>query len=352
MRYLKFIAAFGVWVFLSYALPVWAKTLLVPGQFKTVSAALQAATDTDEVLIAPGVYTENLVLKKGVILRSQGSDEERKNFIAASRTIIQSPGVENQLVLGAEGAVLDGFTLKDTDSQFDPRKKRYGILIDGVTMSVSNCIIASLPYSGLGIKGPTPGGIITIKNNRIYKNSGDGISCEEESNVQIEACDIYLNELSGVHNSTQSQINIKHNKIHQNGVDGIMNSGFAKPLISENEIYKNGLNGIGLQKFSQGRVVSNKIWGNKQAGIGLRMKAECTILNNTIYENLIGIGLMDIKEAVIESNKISANHMVGIGLMRCQGGKVIVRKNDLRGNRIFPISPNLACELTEEDNKK
>ncbi len=352
MKYKKLLISAWVWGFILIGLStVWAESLEVPQQFKTISLALAAATAGDEVLVSPGTYHENLMLKKGVILRSRGNDEERKNFINASRTIIQSPGDGDQIVLGTDDAVLDGFTLNDRQSQFNPRKKRYGVYINKSTMTLTNCIIASLPYSGVGIIGATPE-INIIKNNRIYKNMGNGITCEQGAKAQIEFCQIYLNEQSGIHNSTNVKVIIKHNTIRQNGIDGIMNSDRAEPVITENEIAGNGLNGVGLQRMSKGRVESNKIWGNKQAGIGIRMGAECVILNNTIMENLIGIGLMDIKQAVIEANKITGNYMVGIGLVRCRGGKVVIRKNDLRGNRLFPVSPNLACELIEEDNLK
>jgi parallel beta-helix repeat protein len=352
MKRQKVIAAFWVWALVLTELsPVWAKVLEVPGQFKSITAALETATPGDEIIVAPGTYEENLVLKKGVVLRSQGSQEERSNFASASRTIIQSPGVEQQIVLGADDAVLDGFTLK-SKNQTDRKKERYGVLIDGTATTIKNCIIAFLPYTGIEIKGSTKNTKIIIKNNKIYENRGDGISCEEMAEVHIDACEIYLNGGSGVHNASQAPVTIKHNIIRENDVDGVMNSGRAKPFILENEIYQNGLNGVGLQLMSKGRVVSNKIKGNQQAGIGLRMKAECIILNNTISENTIGIGLLDIKQAIIESNTITGNYMVGIGMIRCQGGEVILRKNDLRGNRMFPISPNLACELTDEDNQK
>ncbi len=300
LQHKKHIISYWASVFVLMGLStVWAGNLEVPRQFKTISLALETAIAGDEVLVAPGTYHENLVLKKGVILRSIGSDEERTNFSSASRTIIQSPGVTEQIVLGADDAVLDGFTIADTESQFNPRKKRYAVYIKEAAMTISNCVITAIPYTAVGITGAASDKYNIIKNNRIYKNGGDGINCEDGARAKIEFCKIYQNEQSGVHNSKNVKTVIKHNIISQNGIDGIMNSGFAEPVIMENEIYENGLNGIGLQRMSKGRVVSNNIWGNKQAGIGIRMGAECVILNNTIWENLIGIGLMDIKAAVI-----------------------------------------------------
>jgi parallel beta-helix repeat protein len=332
------------------ASPVRARALNVPEQFPSINSAIAAAKNKDEIIVAPGIYTENLVLRAGVILRSRGSTEERSNFFSAAQTIIQAARAENQIVLGAKGAVLDGFSLKDIAVREDSRKEHYGIFINGTSMTITNCIIASLSYHGIGIKGPTPSGASLLKNNRIYDNRVNGVICDKEAVVQIEACEIYLNGKSGIHNANQAQVIIKNNIIRENDVDGIMNTDEADAFISNNMIYQNGLNGIGFQQSSRGKVEQNQITGNRQAGIGLRMKAKGIILNNTISDNLIGVGLMEIEQVTIESNKINNNNMVGIGLVNCKGGKVILRKNDLRGNRIRPISPNLACELIEEDN--
>ncbi len=328
----------------------WGKALEVPREFKTISGALEAASYGDEIIVAPGTYKENLILKKGIILRSKGSNDERAGFISASHTIIEAAKVEKQIILGAEGAVLDGFTIKEMQERFELREKNYGVLVNGTAMTIINCLIASLANNGIGIIGPANGKSI-IKNNKIYNNRGNGITCEEGVEVDILSCEIYQNGDSGIHNAKKVRVSIKQNIIRQNDVDGVMNSAWAEPVITENEIYQNGLNGIGLQLFSKGRIINNKIKSNRQAGIGLRMNAECIIQNNIISGNRIGIGLMDIGRVEIEGNKITENNMVGVGLMNCQGGKVILRKNDLRGNRLLPISPNRACELIEEDNQ-
>ena len=345
------IICIGELVFGWMAASAGAKVLEVPGQFNSISGALEVAAPGDEVVVAPGTYPEDLILKSGVVLRSQGSNDERAKFISASRTVIQSAKVSPQIVLGAEGAVLDGFTLKEAQGRLTLPAGGYGVSINSAAMTVTNCIIASLPGNGVGIKGSTAKGASIIRNNKIYNNQGNGIDCEEGAEAQIESCEIYLNAGSGIHNAYGARPSIKRNIIRQNGVDGVMNTDKAEPVIQENEIYQNGLNGIGLQLSSKGKVVSNQIKNNRQAGVGLRLNAECIIQNNTISGNSIGIGLMDIRAALIESNRITGNNMVGVGMIACRGGKVTLRNNDLRGNRGLPMSPNFGCELIEEDNE-
>ncbi len=46
--------------------PALAETLSVPGDFSTIQAAIDAADENDVVLVEPGRYSENLVLKSGV----------------------------------------------------------------------------------------------------------------------------------------------------------------------------------------------------------------------------------------------------------------------------------------------
>ncbi len=337
----------GVVLLISSA--AWAKVLNVPKQFKTIEGALKAAEAGDEVIVAPGTYKEYVRLKEGVILRSYGDEAERAGFVSASRTILQSALADKQIVLGAEGAVLDGFTLLNVKPEFEVQSEQRGVLIKGTSTIVTNCVIANLPFSGVIIEGFGPKGESLVKNNKIHDNQGSGITCNNGAEVLIEGNKIFKNAKSGIENHKRSQPMIKQNEIYDNGIDGIMNSA-SESTISENNIYKNALNGIGFQKGSKGLVTNNKISDNYQAGIGIKAQAEAVIKNNKISGNMLGIGTMDLKEILVEGNTIT-NNKVGVGLIRCQGGKVVLRNNDLRGNMMRGISPNFGCELVEENNQ-
>jgi hypothetical protein len=76
----------------------------VPGDFSTIQPAIDAASGGDTVLVAPGVYTENLKLRSGVTLRGQD----------ARTTILDGQGRGKNLVdfTGARDVVITGFTFR------------------------------------------------------------------------------------------------------------------------------------------------------------------------------------------------------------------------------------------------
>ncbi len=53
--------------------PGHAGTLDVPSNYLTIADALNAATDGDEIVLAPGVYCEALVVNKSVTIRGSNN---------------------------------------------------------------------------------------------------------------------------------------------------------------------------------------------------------------------------------------------------------------------------------------
>ena len=49
-----------------------ATTINVPDDHSTIQGGIDASSDGDTVLVAPGTYVENLVLEKEIVLASHG----------------------------------------------------------------------------------------------------------------------------------------------------------------------------------------------------------------------------------------------------------------------------------------
>lgn len=325
-------------------------TLEVPKEYKTIQQAIDKANSGDTVLVDSGIYTENLTLKPGLIVKSRGTEKEHSDFTAALRTTISSPGRQAAIITGADEAILSGFTLIDTESGYNPTVSRFGVLIQGESQTITNCIIANLPYDAVGVFGPQDKLETYIYNNLIFKNQGNGVKCQSGARVRIEQNLIHENERSGIEHDKGVISQVIGNGIYNNGIDGVMNSG-AKPVIKNNDIFGNGLNGIGLQKGSRGIITKNKIHDNAQAGVGLRLDARATVWDNKIYRNMIGVGCLDLGQVKIESNEIYENKRVGIGLMGCAGRPVTIINNHIHDNRFMAISPNAGCKLVQEGNR-
>lgn len=287
----------------------------------------------------------NIIFSNGFSIQKHGAGIGADDAGSAETPVI----IENNTIYGNNAAGIgirnDSFVVVSDNVSYN--NGLAGISSKESTTLVKNNTVHNNKRVGIGCIG----GEVTIIDNEIYKNRMHGIGLIR-TKARIEGCEIHLNYKAGIRIAFGTQAKIYGNKIHHNGGGGLMSSDLNEPIISGNEIYQNGNNGIEMRRISNGRIVDNQIRGNKRAGIRIGMMAECSILKNSISKNLIGIGVMGAKEAVIEFNKITGNRRAGIGLYRCNGGTVVLRKNDLRGNLRFPISAGMNCKLTDEDNKK
>ncbi len=139
--------------------PSHARTIPYPGGFVSLQAAVDTAAPGDTVLVAPGRYAENVLLKQGVSLHS---------LAGADSTILVSPGGAAQLNLERLVQCLAG--------------------VDSTT-SIQGLTLEDGGFSGMGIfcEGASP----VIRGN-VLRGFGWGINLRESSSLVegnvIEAC--------------------------------------------------------------------------------------------------------------------------------------------------------------------
>lgn len=107
------------------------KTLKVPSEYKTIQAAIDTASSGDTIQVAAGKYTGKIVLREGVILQGAGADV----------TTIDGGGKGN-VVEGATGAVLEGFTVTNSGKVGNTGDVMdVGISAKNAPMTIANCRI-------------------------------------------------------------------------------------------------------------------------------------------------------------------------------------------------------------------
>ncbi len=140
----------------------------VPGDFATIGAAVAAAAPGDEIIIAPGVYNENIItVNKTLTIRSTDGPEA---------TIVDGGGVGGRIITFANGSadsVLDGLTLTGGNATIAGGGFQISDAAAGVR--ISNCIIRNNHSNGGGGGARIQGVDAVIVNCRFTANTADGL---------------------------------------------------------------------------------------------------------------------------------------------------------------------------------
>jgi hypothetical protein len=232
------------------------RTIRVPGQFASIRAAIEAAKAGDTVLVAAGTYYEQLDLKDGVRLVSEGSDEPA--------TV---EGARLKLPRRALQTILDGSKSEKSPHgmiDFSPGAGR-GTVVDGFTIQNLPKQDHHQPYHahGINIRGASP----TIMNCLVRRNGSTGIG----NHV------IYRDQTATMGKRDFRRANIKHE---------------ARALIYHNIVHNNFGLGIGCNHFSAPLILGNEVFGNDDAelgelspGMGCKHGAAPLVLGNTVHGN-------------------------------------------------------------------
>lgn len=261
------------------------RDLMVPQRYPTIQSALDSAAPGATIVVAPGVYRENLVMRNPVTLQSARG---------YATTIIDGRGVGPVIVArgtGSESIAIAGFTIRNGRNLFTTAESEVpgsggGIHVDSVNATISdNVITGNVSCLGSGISATTAQ--LQVRHNRI------------SANIQDPSC---------------------------NGSDGggifINGGGKRASVIASNEISANRIGGRG-------------------AGIAAQATTDLSIDSNLITNNvagpesgggiLISIGSASISNNVISGN--SAGYGGGIALYPVDGAnKVTVTDNVIDGN--------------------
>ncbi|HEY3715539.1 MAG TPA: right-handed parallel beta-helix repeat-containing protein [Jatrophihabitantaceae bacterium] len=329
-----------------------ARTLVVPSQFRTISAAVTAAHNGDTILVSPGTYHENITVDhKYLILKARSSDPSRT-------TIIGKPG--RTPVMIAHVPARQGL----------PRASLIGFHITGGSAHSGQGGAITVAFHADAI----------IRNNLIERNHSDhggGILVWDHSNPTIASNTIRKNTVTlfggGVYAAMQSSPRIWGNVITGNRCVGgvtrgggpaggaifITNDPFhprvprSHPTIERNSIVGNSAEfaggGIMLASYTDAKVSLNRISGNRSSyGGGIHIEnhgASPVLSNNTIYGNVAtrsakysgsgsggGISVFGASRPLIGHNSIYQNTASYAG-----GGLVLAENSTskLNGNKIF-----------------
>jgi hypothetical protein len=349
------------------------RTLRVPAEFATIRAAIEAAKAGDTVLVSAGTYYEQLDLKDGVRLVSDGSDEpvavegaRLKLPRRALATILdgskseKSPHGMIDFAPGASRAtVVDGFTIQNLPKQDHHQPYHaHGINIRGASPTIMNCLVRHNGSTGIGNHAiyhdqtaPMPQrdfrranikheASALIYHNVVHNNFGLGIGCNHFSAPLIIGNEVFgnddaeLGELSpGMGCKHGAAPLILGNIVHDNSGGGILCKvgepqgthqidGPTHPEIRGNVVFNNGKSRPAIATDGGGsadqpvRIIGNCVIGSPIVGIALADKAVGVVTDNRVCDTAApGIAINHATVLKLERNEVTGSKAVGFAIV-------------------------------------
>lgn len=342
-------------------------TILVPIDYQTIQSAIDVANNDDVILVAPGIYVENINFggKAIVVVSQYGPDS----------TVIDG-NQEGSVVTFANGetfdSVIEGFTITNGSGTFFDPYWEYGgggIYCNSSAPTIRyNVITGNTANNGGGI-GAVYNAPIVITHNSIFGNSanvtpgkiggGGGIAVAYDSDAEISHNNIFNNYSGkaggGIAIGFNCDPNVINNTIRDNVASdyagGIQiysyTAGtFENNIISGNtSLGSNGAGGISCRLGSYSVINNNIIFDNSTAtyGGGIRCfnDATPTIINNIIIGNRAAISgggiecdigaFANIMNTVLWNNEASVGTEMWIGARDGSSAVLTISYSDIKG---------------------
>ncbi len=188
----------------------------VPEEYATIRQAIDAAQINDTVLVAPGVYSLSLNIRKNITLGSLFIAGNDSDVIAS--TILDGAGHSSVITVHDNfSPVIEGVTIRNGGSLYGGGVR----ITNQASPVIKNCTIAG-NSSGIYCYENAGG---RIEDCRIYNNNarmgGNGIYCEFNSSPRITGTAIYNNSGCGLTFIDSSDAEASDCIIENNGRKGV-----------------------------------------------------------------------------------------------------------------------------------
>lgn len=249
---------FAVLVLVCLSATVSAEEFSVPGEYSTVSSAVDAAGAGDVVVVETGVYRENIVVEAGVSIRGEGDDVVFESLVK-DRPVILLNEVSNVSITGVtvRGSETGGVVIRNSSSVVVERNRFAKNLVGILVTDSANCVFKSNEVRSnvqdgmrlIRVNGST------VWNNKAMKNGWTGIKLRfsdgnvlEENLASRNAHGIILDQSGGNV--------VRRNRAEENDWNGIFVWGAKNNTLEGNVALKNRY-GIVAERDEEGSFLDN-----------------------------------------------------------------------------------------------
>jgi len=277
----------------------------VPADYPTIQAAIDAASDGDTVIVAAGLYNDNVTINKSLTLQGAQAGVDARTR-SGPETIIKPDGGTGISVVTADGRV---------------------IVIDGLTVQNT--------HNGIANPNPVMAADITVKNVRVLNSENFGISITFTTRLTIEYC--YVEGATDAINAgaldpfPPTVATFRNNEV-VNAEFGI--TGYLQDSLIEGNLIRDfaTTGGVGISgQFLNTEIKNNRITGyvkgaamSFESHYGRSLSENMTVAGNNFTGNSFGIYVFNTQTTLsgitVNFNNIAGNSRYGVWN---QGGQTL-----------------------------
>ncbi|MFE0101112.1 right-handed parallel beta-helix repeat-containing protein [Streptomyces sp. NPDC059009] len=303
------------------------------GEYASLAAALEAASDGDVLTVTPGTYRENLVVQRAVTLRGpEGSPGSVRiapvdgvPLTVRASAVVQDLHVEGQdaaapALLVEDGAPeLAGVRIVtrsavgiEVRGGARPTVRRCTVdnpggigiaVLDGGGGLFEECEVVAAGQSGVSVRG---GGHPRLERCRVHHASGAGLSVTgEHTGLEAIGCEVYEVKGTGVHITARASAHLTDCAVHRTTADGVTLDTDAVLTLADCRIHDIPENAVDLRSRSVLTLTRSKVRQFGRNGLsvwdpGTRVDAnQCEIHDST--GDYPAVWVSDGATAVLES---------------------------------------------------
>ncbi|NLU73576.1 AAA family ATPase [Streptomyces sp. HNM0575] len=166
------------------------------GDYGSLSAALEAATDGDVITVAPGTYRENLVLERTVTLRGPERAAAGSVRIAPAEGValtVRSSAVVQHLQIEAQDAASPALLVEDGAAELNGlrvmTRSASGIEVrGGARPTVRRCTVDNPAGTGITVTGGAGG---VYEECEVVSAGQSGVSVRDGAHPRLERCSVH-----------------------------------------------------------------------------------------------------------------------------------------------------------------